>query len=394
MKFLKGLVLTLLSFLLFLSISIFGFAFMLNNTILNPDFVTSELDKLDTPSLAGELIGEQIQKGELPEEFGTALINTIDKLDPLVKEQISAATYSTYDYLLGKSQSLDLALILNNTILSSDFVVSLVDELDIASLAGEFLRQQFTEEVPEEMERYLVKPLDDTITELEPWLKEQISAAADPILAYLLGQSQSLNVVISLEPFNETLKDKVWEAILESPPPELAMVPQAMWEPLFDQLYEQLSGQIPSTFEFNESLLGTETPAKIAEALTQVEVALEQVRQAIGYFQLGYNVLIGFMLLLILGIVLINHQVRGATRELGTIFLTYGAFEYALIFVAKHFAGPQLAQLPIPSQLQAWLPQLVGDFLAPLEMFSLGLLIGGVVLLIVSFAYKPHQPSF
>ena len=54
---------------------------------------------------------------------------------------------------------------------------------------------------------------------------------------------------------------------------------------------------------------------------------IQQVRQAIGYFQLGYEALIGFMLLLILGIILIDHQVRGVTRRLGITFVTYGAIE-------------------------------------------------------------------
>ena len=397
MKFLKGLALSLLSFLLFLSLSIFGFMFMLNNTILNPEFVTSELDRLDVTSLAEELLSEQISEEE---EFGTTLVNTITKLEPLVKEQLSAAIYPIYDYLLGEKPNPELAPTLRNTILNTDFVVSLVGELDISSLAGEFLSEQLTEEIPEEMGylvEYLDEPLNDVLTELEPWIEEQLSAAVDPVLDYLLGESQSLNVVISLEPVKESLKDNLWQAFLQSPPSELAGVPEAELEPYFDELYQELSEQMPSTFEFNESLLGTEMPAKIAEALAEAEEALEQARQYVGYFQLGYKALIGFILLLILGIILIHRQVRGTTRQIGITFLTYGALEYAGIFVAKYFAKIQIAQLPspeIPPSLQAWLPQFFSNFLAPLEMLSLGLLIGGVVLLIVSFVYKPRQASF
>ena len=398
MKFLKGLVLGLLSFFLFLSLSIFGLVFMLNQTLLNPGFITSELDNLDVSSLAGELISEQIPEGEFPEEFGTALVNTITKLEPLVKEQVSAATHSVYDYLLGKKESPELASTFRNTFGNPNFVASLVDELDISSLAGEFLSQQLTEEIPEGMEYlvvYLDEYLDDVIVELEPWLKEELIAAADPILDYLLGESQSLNVVISLEPVMESLKDTLREVFLESPPPEFATLPPATLELIFDAFYPEFSKQIPLTFEFDESLLGTEIPAQIAEALAEAEEALEQARLYVGYFQLGYKLLIGFILLLILGIILINRRVMNSTRELGIIFLTYGAFEYAGIFIAKHFAGTQLAQLPpIPSQLQAWLPQLLNDFLAPLQMFSLGLLIGGVVLIAISFVYdRLRQPA-
>ena len=489
MKFLKGLALSLLSFLLFLSLSIFGLAFMLNSTILNPDFVVSQIDKLDVSLLAEEVLSEQIPEEEFPEESKAALVNTITKLEPLVKEQVSAAIYPVYDYLLGESQSPDLAVTLGNTFFNSNFVVSLVDELDLASLAEEVLSEQIPEEefgaalvntiteleplikqrigaatdpifdyllgkrqsidlsltlretfltsdfvaslvdeldisslvkeflseqvigeIPEEL-GYLEEYLDDVIVELEPAIKEELIVAADPILDYLLGESQSLNVVISLEPAMGSIEDTLREAFLESPPPELATLSPAALELVFDTFYPVFSTQIPSTFEFNESLIGTEMPAQIAEALAEAEGGLEQGRQGIaealaeaeealtqgrqyvGYFQLGYQALIGFIVLLILGIILINRQVRNSTRGIGTTFLVIGAFSFAEILLTNHFAGPLMAQPGIPASLQTWIPQLLNDLLAPMQMFSIGLLAAGVVLLIVSFVYKPRQPS-
>ena len=295
MKFLKGLALSLLSFLLFLSLSVFGLVLTLNYTILNPDFAVSEVNKLDISSLAGEFISQQI-----PEE-------------------------------------------------------------------GEFM----------------AGAIDDAIADLEPWIKEQASTAIYSSYDYLMGRSQSLNLVISLEPVKDTLKQNLREAILNSPPPELEGLPPAEIEQYFDEYYEEFAKDIPSTFEFNESSLSPEVLAGI-----------EQAKQVIDYIQLGYKALIGFMLLLILGIILINRQVRSTTRGLGITFLTYGVLEYGGIFAAKHFAGTQLPQLEIPAYLQTQLPQFLGDFLAPLEMFSLGILAAGVVLLIVSFVYKPSEPEF
>lgn len=397
MKFLKGLAISLLGFLLFLSLSVFGFSFMLNNTVLSPDFVTAQLDNLDMSSLTEELLSQQVSTGNFPEELGTAIVNTSTKLEPQIKEQVSAAIRSIYDYLLGEKPNPELATTLRNTILSKEFVVSLVEELDIPSLAGAFLEEQLTQQIPPEMEplvEYLDESLDETLTELEPWMKEQLSAAADPILDYLLGKSQGLSVVIPLEPVKESLRDNLRQAFLQSPPPEFAGLSPAMLEQAFDEVYQILAAQMPSTFEFDESLVGTEAPAQIAKALTSAELALEEGRVYVVGFQFVYKALIGFMVLLVLGIVLVIRQVKGITRELGTIFTTYGAFEYAGIFVANYFSGKQLTQLSsIPPSLQAWLPQLIDDFLAPLEMFSLGLLIGGVVLLVVSFVYKPRQPS-
>jgi len=108
MKFVKGLALSLLSFLLFLSLSIFGLALTLSNTILNPDFVVSELDRLDISSLAKEFISEQIPpEGELMAEV---LDDTIADLEPWIREQVNAGIYSSYDYLWGRSQSLSLVI--------------------------------------------------------------------------------------------------------------------------------------------------------------------------------------------------------------------------------------------------------------------------------------------
>ncbi len=291
MNFLKGLALGLLSFLLLLSLSTFGIAFLLNQTILNPGFITSELNKLDVPLLAEELLREQIPEEDFPEEFGDVLVNTITDLELWIQEQVSDAVYSSYDYLSGRSQI--------------------------------------------------------------------------------------LSVVIPLEPVKESLKDNVGEAILQLLPPELAGASPAQIELFLNELYEQIDELLPATFEISESSLPPD-----------VLSTLEMVKQIISYFQVGYKFLIGFMLLLIAGIILIDRQVRGATRKLGAIFLPEGVLMLVGVFVAKYLAGTQIAQFGIPPYLQEWLPQLVSDFVAPLLMLGIGLLVVGVALLTFSFVYK------
>ena len=291
MNLLKGLAIGLLSFLLLLSLSIFGVAFLLNQTILNPGFVSSEINKLDVPLLAEEFLSEQIPEEDFPEEFGDVLVNTI--------------------------------------------------------------------------------------TDLEPWMQQQVTDGINASYDYLTGSSQSLSVVISLDPVKETLRDNLWQAFLLSLPPELSGAPPAEIALYFDDFYQGFSEQIPSTYEVSESSLPPE-----------VLSILEQVRQVINYFQTGYKFLIGFMLLLIVGIVLIDHRVRGATRKLGAIFLPEGVLMLAGVFIAKYSVGTQIAKFDIPSYLEEWLPQIVSDFIAPLLTLGIGLLVGGVVLLIVSFVYK------
>ena len=298
MKVLKGLALSLLSFLLFLSMTVFGMAFMLKSTVLNPDFVAAELDKVEVSSLVREMVEEQIG------------------------EQLPAEAW------------------------------------------------------------FLKEALYDVISDHEPWIKEQLKNNIYSGYDYFLGKSERLSFVLSLEPLKESLRDTMLNTFMQSLPPQLSGLPPAQIEQYFEQYYQQFAEQIPSSFEFDESSMPPEAMAQIIQA-----------RQYVDYFLLGYNLLIGFMVLLILGIILINRNVRSITRALGIIFTTYGAFEYGGIFLAKYFL-PTSLPLPgdVPQVLQTWLLGLIGDFLAPLETFSLGCLIGGVILLVVSFVYR-RQPA-
>ena len=209
---------------------------------------------------------------------------------------------------------------------------------------------------------------------------------------YLLGESQSLRIAIPLEPVKESLKDKLWEALLESPPPELAVIPRAMLKPYFDQLYQKFAAEMPATLEVDESLIGIEIQEQVTEARAEAEWRLAQAKQYIEYFQIGCRTLIGFMVLLILGIILISREVQHITRRLGTTFLSYGALQYVGILVNRYFSGGQLPLSDlVPASLMAWMTQFLDNLLAPLETLSLGLIIGGAVLIAVSFVYKPHQ---
>ena len=270
----------------------------------------------------------------------------------------------------------------NRTALNPDFVITQLDRLDVPSLAGEVLREQLPlEQIPEEM-GFMTETLDDVITDLEPWIREQVSAAIYAGYDYLLGKSESLSLVIDMEPMKETLRDSLWQALIESPPPELAGVPSALVEQYFNEFYQEFSEQIPPTIEINESMIGPD-----------IMEYLERARRYIGYLQIAYRVAIGAMIAIIVGLVFLHRRVRGATRSIGIPCLTCGISTYVSTVVIKYFAGMQIAQFGLPAQLQAWLPQFLNDALAPMQMFGIGLMAAGTALLIVSVVYKRHQSS-
>jgi hypothetical protein len=479
-----------------LSLLIFSLAFLINSTLLNPEFITSEIDRFQVSSLTETIINEQASTKEFPEELREASINTVTKLEPVVKEQLKTAIHSTYEYLLGKRENpelaqtlrntifnsdfvitlfeelnlpllaeeiiseqmppekypsefidaliytiiklepqlkvqagdaadyifayligernnLDLVQILRSTLLSSDFISSLIDDLEISTLAGEFISEQiieeFSAEIPMEQE-FILAALNDTFIKLEPWLKKQLATATNPILDYLLSESSGFSIIVPLAPIIETLGETAKENFLESTPPEFEGIPQSELEDSFIGLFEGLSTMLPATFEINESILGNEIQADFASVLaegeaslarvkqdialsiTETEQGLEDARLYISYFQLGYTICIVFILLLILGIVLIYRQVKRSALNLGVIFLVLGAIELIVIFTAKYFIGAELHNLTtIPMQIQAWLPRLLNNFFAPLQWLSIGLVAAGIALIVVSFVYKPNR---
>jgi hypothetical protein len=294
MKVLKGFGVSILSLLLFLSLSVFGIAFMLHSTLLNPDFVTAEVDRIDIPALIREITEEQIGE-QLPQEV-----------------------------------------------------------------------------------LFLKEAVYEAISDQEPWLKKQLNTAIYTMYDFLLSKSTRLDIVVSLEPLKAGLRDTLQQAFMQNLPPQLAGLAQSELQSDFDEYYQQIAGQIPSQLELDESIIPP-------EAMEQIRLA----RQYIDYFQTCYYALIGFMVLLVLGIVLINRNVRDTTRGLGINFLIYGALEFAGVYVARNYAPLSLPP-DIPSSLQTWLAGLYGDLLAPLQTFSIGLLMAGGVLIIVSFVYKPR----
>ena len=265
----------------------------------------------------------------------------------------------------------------NRTVLNPDFVISQLDRLDVPSLVEGML----IERIPEEM-GFMAEYLDDVVADLGPWIRDQATTAVYAGYDYLLGKSESLSLVIDMEPMKESLRDSAWQAFLESPPLELSGIPSAEVERYFNEFYREFSEQIPPTIEINESMISPEIMAR-----------LEQARRYIGYLQLAYRISIGAMIAIIVGLVFLHRRVKGATRSIGIPCLTCGISIYVSTVVIKYLAGMQMIQIGLPAQLQAWLPQFLNDALAPMQMFGIGLMAAGTALLIVSVVYKRRQSS-
>jgi len=262
MAVLKGLALSLLSFLLFLSLTIFGFAFILNSTLLNPNFVTTELDKLDVGTITEELVTQQLadQETPIPEEVLDALVDAIPDLVSVINEQLNTALNDIYDYLLGKKEEPELKSTLANTFLTSEFLSSVLDEIDLPLVVEQILQEQEGEEggFPEE----LVTAMKNTITELEPTLKENIAAVADPIFKYLLEEEEQPGMRTALG--DTFLNSDFVNALLDEL--DLASLLEQMMEEQTDVVYEEFITALVDTINEHE----TELKQKVAAATDPV----------------------------------------------------------------------------------------------------------------------------
>jgi len=231
------------------------------------------------------------------------------------------------------------------------------------------------------------------VADIKPVVKQQIEAAADPMLDYLVGKTDSFSITINVEQLKSSLKTALHDVVFASPPPDLAAVPVAQRETVFNQLFDNFAGGLETSVQLDQAILGPDARTGFVDGIRQAEDGLTQARQYVAWFQLGYAALIVLALVLIAAIALVYREVRGATRYLGIVFLSYGVLELAAAFAGRYLAAKELPKVltDVPATLQTWMANLVDRLLAPTTTYSIALLVAGVVLLIVSFVYAKRK---
>ena len=270
-----------------------------------------------------------------------------------------------------------LLFALNQTFLNRDFTVAQVEKLDTVTLGEYIIRDQVISQVAIPIylpiEDFIEGAVNETLTELEPWLKQQSKNIVNDIYDYLEGKSQNFSIVIELESVKGQVQNNISQAVIASPPPGLTDVPPATIERYLEPFYDR----IPSSLEVDEDWLGPYTMAQI-----------DTLKQLVSNFHIFFFAMIGFILFMMLCIILINHEVRGSTRSLGVVFLGGAVVSYGGVWLTRDAIAAQSALPQVPAYLQTWLPELMTDILSPMVPYSYGLAGMGVVLLIVSFAYR------
>jgi len=394
MSALKTFAVIFLSLFLLLCLITFGWLFTIKMTALNAGHVTSQLDSLPIAEIVSE--ADFSEDFEDNPQFAELIKTVIIDNEGEFKLRAGEAIETIYDYFHGRSQQLDLALVLKDTVLDPDFAISIVNQADLAPIAEELIRNMLAEvELPYGLS--IEQHIEEFAIDTQPWLKQQINAIIPPLFDYLLGFSQQAEIVIPVEDLKQEIKEILKQDFLDMVPPEFTDLTPAELEQQFEEIFDEFATDIPVEFNISTDYLEPDIQADIVNSLHDTEEALAESRHYIGVFNLVYGLLIGFILLLTGGIVLLFRQVKASAFTLGIVFLVYGFVNIIIVSVSRSIATSQIAQaiqnadVQLPAAFQQWVTQFATSTTTPLLVLAIVLFIIGAILLAVSFFYPRYR---
>ena len=139
---------------------------------------------------------EQNSSGDLSPELQTALIDTFRKMEPAIKKQIGVAIEDIYAYLKGQRATPDFKNTLSKSVMNSEFVGELLNEIDISQLVNQVVNEQIGTNA--DFSDSFINDLITVVDRSEPSLKKQIVKASEPIFNYLLMQTSDFDLKSTL----------------------------------------------------------------------------------------------------------------------------------------------------------------------------------------------------
>ena len=383
----------------------------LSNSVMTSAFVSDLLDKIDLSQLLDQAVLQQAELGtDYSAEFVTALVNAVDESEPALKTQIANASDPIFKYLLMQTPGLDLKNTLRQTVLSDSEVSEVLNNLDYTTMTKNILMEYIGGPLAEGITLSDAQ-IDQVANALQPSIKTAFSYAAGSFVDYLTGTNLDFSVEVPFAPALQTLETVAKQAFFAQLPIEFQGESQANLDNDYKQFYTALVNSIPTAYEVNSNDMGISTAADIANAISSVQDSLTKARNNIDTasrnytadlqnarpyvkdFQIWFICLIVLIVLLISGIILVCRNVKDSCRNLGIVFLIYGAFELAGVLIAKHIATAQITKANIPQSLSNIPGMILRDFTSPLQTISLVCLIGGIVLLVVSSIFPKLKPA-
>lgn len=196
MKLIKALALGLLSLILFFSLFVFAITFTVKQTALNPDYAVRVVNDINFSQAIQETINQQVSSGSISPQLQTALTDSLQNMEPVIKQQVSLAIKNAYASLKEQGNAPNLENTLSNSVVNSQFVSDLMAKIDLAQLVDPVVEQQIGTGTG--LSQDFQNALVSAINESAPALKQQIVNASGPICQYLTMQTSSLDLQSTL----------------------------------------------------------------------------------------------------------------------------------------------------------------------------------------------------
>ena len=198
MSIVRGFFSGIFSSILIIVLVILGIIITLNSTILNPDFVISEIDKLDVYSVATQELEAQLPQDE--PYMTQALTETIDDLEPWLEDQLDTAIYAAYDYING-GQELKLVISLEPVRSSlKENIRGAILESPPPELAGASASEieAFLAEAYAEIDSQIPQEFELSESSLPPEIVDQLQQVREIISYVELGYKASIGLAVLL----------------------------------------------------------------------------------------------------------------------------------------------------------------------------------------------------
>jgi len=257
-------------------------------------------------------------------------------------------------------------LALQQTVFNPDCIASYVNDIDVSSLAHDWLNVNVAPKNP-----VLAKTAELVIINFEPQIKEQLRSCVrntDALILDRLKKGKLLETVIAERPLVDNLASNI-QAVMALP--VLSPVFEALGMNA-DSLQKYIDiNQINGYFDMLEQLA----------ALKNLVVTADII----------YVPLIIFILALIVAIKLIARKPRFISGELGLIFAISGALQFLIFLPFNSLGRSAILQFNLPSLIQGWLLRMVGDFSNIMMIYGGVLLVCGIALIVLYYVWKSRS---
>ncbi len=258
------------------------------------------------------------------------------------------------------------------TIMNADWVESEMDKAGFyTEIRNEFtdsIKDSLTDNMGEEEVQNIHDAVDKAVT--DDWIKDNFESNMDMIYAYLKSESDDLSFSLSLpQDLKDSIKDSV-ETIYEANPPEGLIEPEVTAginaiKQRVDYLPNEITLRMQNTQE------------------------LQPARDVVKIYDYVFYILIALIFFLAVLLIFLHFTIKDAARVLGVCSLISGTICLTGVLVLNRIAQSFIDEEDLPDFVtKDMVVEVIRDFTAPANIFSIVLIVLAVVAIVASFFIK------